>query len=187
MKNMRKVVATILVVMMVSSVALTGGCSSKTNETEKTEASEAIDETSTENEDESAATSVDIDASTIGGRICSEFFAAVADGNNRVQIAERLSADDVTGGYACMTMDVEEGYLNGFDDQITGFRSGTMVAPVIGSVPFVVYIFESDDPEALKDELMAHADPRWNICTEADETICQIYGDYVFFSMTPLE
>ena len=67
---------------------------------------------------------------------------------------------------------VEPGLLMGFgNDEITGFAEGVMFAPVIGTIPFVGYLFQ--------------ATPRWNICTEADETVVRREGDVVFFVMCP--
>ena len=45
--------------------------------------------------------------------------------------------------------EVEPGWLNGFSEDVTGFTKGVVVAPIIGSIPYVAYVFESEDPEAL--------------------------------------
>ena len=58
---------------------------------------------------------------------------------------------------------------------------------MIGSIPFVGYVFQTDDADALMAKLNATADPRWNICTEAAETVCIKQGNYVFFTMCPDE
>lgn len=84
---------------------------------------------------------------------------------------------------------VEPGLLTGFGNtEITGFAQGAMFAPMIGTIPFVGYIFVLDadaDAEAFVQTLMDNADPRWNICTEADETIAEHVGNTVFFVMCP--
>lgn len=86
-------------------------------------------------------------------------------------------------------IEVESGYLNGFTNEISGFENGVMFAPMIGSIPFVGYIFELDDTAdtaAFIDLLKENADLRWNICTSADEMVVDANGQTVFFVMSPL-
>lgn len=74
------------------------------------------------------------------------------------------------------------------NDEITGFAEGVMFAPVIGTIPFVGYLFRLDagtDGDAFVQTLKDQANPRWNICTEADETVVRREGDVVFFVMCP--
>ena len=84
---------------------------------------------------------------------------------------------------------VEPGLLMGFGNkEITGFAEGVMFAPVISTLPFVGYLFRLDegtDGDAFVQTLKSEADPRWNICTEADETVVRREGDLVFFVMCP--
>ena len=88
------------------------------------------------------------------------------------------------------TMAVEPGLLTGFgNEEITGFEDGTMFAPIIGSIPFVGYIFtlgDDTDVDSFKQMLSDNANPRWNVCTEADETVIENVGNKVFFVMCPL-
>ena len=79
--------------------------------------------------------------------------------------------------------EVEPGWLNGFSEDVTGFTKGVVVAPIIGSIPYVAYVFESEDPEALLKELDEKHNMRWNICTEADEKVSSIKGNLVFYIM----
>lgn len=86
------------------------------------------------------------------------------------------------------TTEVREGYLTGFRDDIDGFERGVMFAPVISSIPFVGYVFrteDNEDAEELKWELKEEADPNWNICTEATQTVVKVVGNMVFFVMCP--
>lgn len=84
---------------------------------------------------------------------------------------------------------VEEGLLTGFDNtEIRGFSSGYMFAPAIGTIPFVGYVFELSDAsgaDAFVSSLKGAANPRWNICTEAEQTIVEKSGNKVFFLMCP--
>lgn len=42
-------------------------------------------------------------------------------------------------------MAVEPGFLNGFTAEITGFEEGAMFSPMIGAIPFVGYVFRLAD------------------------------------------
>ena len=86
------------------------------------------------------------------------------------------------------SMPVEEGFLNGFDNEIKGFKEGVMFGPAIGTIPFVGYIFtvaDGGDVDAFVKTLGDNANLRWNICTEAEEMICEAVGNTVFFVMCP--
>lgn len=89
-----------------------------------------------------------------------------------------------------VAVEVEPGLLTGFGNtEITGFEQGVMFAPMIGSIPFVGYVFrlaEDADTHAFADLLDENADPRWNICTEAEQTVIAISGQLVFFVMCPM-
>lgn len=89
------------------------------------------------------------------------------------------------------SMPVEPGLLTGFNNtEITGFKEGVMFAPMIGSIPFVGYVFtleEGTDAATFVQLLKENADPRWNICTEAEETVVESAEDMVFFVMCPTQ
>lgn len=85
---------------------------------------------------------------------------------------------------------VEPGLLTGFDNaEITGFSEGIMIAPMIGTIPFVGYVFvleDGADVDAFKTTLEENANPRWNICTAAEETVIESIDNTVFFLMCPM-
>lgn len=88
--------------------------------------------------------------------------------------------------FAPATMPVEPGFLSGFSNEITGFKEAVMFSPMIGSIAFVGYIFEVDgDVGAFMETLKNNADPRWNICVEAEETVVGNVDNTVFFVMCP--
>ena len=85
-----------------------------------------------------------------------------------------------------MVMPVEEGYLAGFNNEIHGFAEASTFAPGIGTIPFVGYVFklaDGADVEGFKATLEAEANLRWNICTSAEEMVCENVGNTVFFLM----
>ncbi len=112
------------------------------------------------------------EANTVGGKYINMFNAS--SGKTCDEVADELLAGSV---------EVEPGYLNGFDDEIKGFDEGVMFSPMIGSIPFVGYVFKTSDPASLEALLKSKANLRWNICTEADEMVSATKGDLVFFMM----
>ena len=123
------------------------------------------------------------ESKTLGDTLLS-VFRANAD-KSAADIAAACITDEAIkfmGGTAPM----EAGYLAGFDAEITGFDSCTMFAPNIGTIPFVGYVFEvSGDADAFVKTLKDNANPHWNICTEAEQTVCEKIGNKVFFLMCP--
>ena len=87
------------------------------------------------------------------------------------------------------SMEVAPGLLSGFDNyEVTGFSSGAVFMPMIGSIPFVGYIFEAEagtDMVNFVNDLTANCNPAWNVCVEADEVLVGYYNNFVFFLMCP--
>lgn len=86
-------------------------------------------------------------------------------------------------------MPVEEGLLSGFDNfEVKGFKFGAVFMPMIGSIPFVGYVFElpnGADTASFIQSLRDNANMRWNICVAADEMVTSAVGNKVFFVMCP--
>jgi hypothetical protein len=107
------------------------------------------------------------------------------------ELADAVIANDVLTSHemSLITMEVEPGLLNGFDNaEITGFEEGVLFAPMIGSIPFVGYVFtlaDDADVDAFETTLKDNANLAWNICTEADEMVVDHVGSEVFFVMCP--
>lgn len=106
------------------------------------------------------------------------------------EIGDRLITNEIIpfmGG----AMPVEPGLLSGFDNaEITGFKEGVMFGPMMGTIPFVGYIFvleDGTDVDAFKTMLKDNANLRWNVCTEAEEITVDSEGSTVFFLMSPKE
>ena len=124
---------------------------------------------------------------TLGNTLLADF-KTKASGSDVVAIAESLLQNPAIkfGGGA---MPVEPGLLSGFDNnEITGFKSGAVFMPMIGSIPFVGYVFELEnaaDAPAFISKLKSSANLRWNVCVEADEMVAGSVGTKVFFVMCP--
>lgn len=127
----------------------------------------------------------DPNASTIGTKLLNVFIEESNDSQDVEEIASKIVENELISDLGMVTMPVEPGFLNGFDEEINGFNKGCMFAPMIGSIPFVGYIFESENPDELVESLKAHAMPNWNICTQADETVVEKSGNLVYFVMAP--
>ena len=85
-----------------------------------------------------------------------------------------------------MTAPMEEGFFPEFDGDVKGFTKCVKFGPAMGSIAFSGLVFEvSGDANAFADDLKSRANPRWNICVEAEQTICEVYGNKVFFLMCP--
>lgn len=127
----------------------------------------------------------DSDDKTIAGVLCKDFKVASGKGDS-LAIMETLSENDVIS-FSPVVVEVSEGYLPGFEKDIVGFTKGASLAPMIGSIPFVSYCFETDDVSGLKTLLEDSVKLDWNICTIADEYRIETAGDLVFIVLSPFE
>ena len=123
---------------------------------------------------------------TVGQTLLSAFKANSS--GSALSVAEALIANKIIA-FSGAAMPVEEGYLTGFDNtEIKGFSEGAMFAPMIGTIPFVGYVFTLAEGTNASDfiaTLKSAANLRWNICTSADEMVTGSAGNKVFFVMCP--
>lgn len=122
--------------------------------------------------------------STLGNTILALFKEKAKEGMTIEEIANAISQMEEIK-FNCMSAPVEPGFLAGFNEEITNFKSGVTFAPMIGSIPFVGYVFEAEDADALIATLKTNANLRWNICVEAEEMVSGKVGNKVFFVMCP--
>ncbi|MBQ2825481.1 MAG: hypothetical protein IJF19_04325 [Clostridia bacterium] len=130
-------------------------------------------------------TETDPAPTTVGTKLLADF-RTMADKTPQ-EIADALLTNEVIQ-FMPMSMPVEEGFLNGFNEEIKGFEEGVMFGPMIGTIPFVGYVFtvaEGGDVDAFVKTLEDNANLRWNVCTEAEELIVETEGNTVFFVMCP--
>ena len=125
---------------------------------------------------------------TVGYRIYDDFVEIVKDDDaiTTEELAEKLAANEnvpMDCGYNA----VEPGFLQGFSEEVDGFKSGVVFSPYIGTIPYIGYVFEvEDDVDGFVEQLKSKANLSWNVCTQADEMVCETYKDRVFFVMAPL-
>lgn len=182
---MKKILALVLATTMVFTVIACGN----EDVTETTESSVVSTETATTE----TATTEDASTEATGtvGEIALEAFKAYAEANADATAEEVANAiaPSLENYFGPVVMPVEEGLLNGFDNaEIKGFEEGVVFAPMIGTIPFVGYVFTlaaDADADAFVTTLTDNANPRWNICTEADQMFTEVVGNKVFFVMSP--
>lgn len=185
-KKMKKIIAILIALLMVCSLA---ACSN--NDKEPTSSDNNDTQVSSDagtSDAESVNTSDTADASP-AQTLLADFKARVANGEDSSleDLANSIITNEIIP-FGGATMPVEPGFLNGFSQEITGFAEGTTFGPMIGSIPFIGYLFKLDDGAdvyAFMQTLKDNADLRWNICVEADEMVCDAVGNTVFFVMAP--
>lgn len=199
---MKKILAAILISIMALGLI---GCGKKEqtkgeDETQKNEqTTEAVTEADTK-EDEDAATDAedeekednenngddsdkDLKGEELANKLASIFEEEIAKGTDIETIANSMVS---IPQFMCGVMEVEEGFLSGFSEDVKGFKKGYSVGPMIGTIAFATYIFETDDANALQETLKSLANPRWNICTEATEPLIKVHENTVFVTMCPV-
>jgi len=174
---MKRNIALILAAVLAASMISCGG--NDTTDTKDTTADTAV------------VTEEVIEANTVATKLQVAFREAAKanEAATAEEIAGTLAQHEAVSLIGPMAMPIAEGWLNGFTaESITGFSEGAVFAPMIGTTAFMGYVFtlpEGADVEAFKTQLTSTADLRWNICTEADEMVCDSVGNKVFFVMAP--
>ena len=215
---MKKLLAMILAAMMLLSLVACGGNndteSDVNNDTEtKIETDgETVADTDADTEGETEAdTEADapagkdiiptVDAETMGGKVWNIFYTAATANPSATaeELANSIAGAGVVpymlGGMALNNMVApdEEGklYLQGFDNyDFTGLdtEKSAIFMPMIGSIPFIGYIFElseGQDAASFIKTLQDNANLRWYICVTADQMVAGSAGNKVFFLMCP--
>lgn len=168
-------------ILLVSGVTACG----KNDENRTTEITE---QTTTEQDvtEEVATEQADTeDTGTVAAVLVEQFRTEAESMADVTKMADALSKSDVFKDVAMTTMEVEPGYLSGFENEIQGFSKGVMFAPMISTIPFVGYVFETENTDELVKTLEENAKLDWNICTAADEKQMDVVGNYVVFIMSP--
>ena len=166
---MKKLLVTLLAAMLAVSMVACGG---KSTTTESTPAAEEI-----------------VSDGTLGQDLLVVFADHLKA--NPEATAQELAETVITNEKILFmggAMPMEPGFLMGFDADITGFEEAVCFAPMIGTIPFMGYVFtlaDDADVDAFVATLEANANPRWNICTAADQTVIKAIGNKVFFLMCP--
>ncbi len=175
---MKRNLALLLAAIIASSMIACGGKDAGSTDTDNGTDTSAVTETE----------GVVVDATKPVGMLYNHFkdFVTANPDATAEQIANDLITDENLP-FSPIAAEMPEGYLNGFSEDITGFTSAWAFQPMIGAIPFVGYIFTVDEAniDAFKENLVAKHNMAWNVCTQADDMICESIGDKVFFLMAP--
>lgn len=178
---MKRNIAMILAAVLAASMISCGG--NDTNDTNTTDTAAGTES--------AVVTEEVIEANTVATKLQVAFLDAVKanPAATAEEIANTMAQHEAVSPIGPVVMPITEGWLNGFSaESITGFAEGAQFSPMIGTIPFMGYIFtlaDGADVEAFTTQLTSNADLAWNICTEADEMVCDSEGNKVFFVMAP--
>lgn len=101
------------------------------------------------------------------------------------KVAKKIAESDVIVPEVQTFVIGKDDYLAGFKEEIKGYKKAVGIAPMIGTIPMVAYVFEVDEPKEFVKTLEDNAQLNWNICTVADEMRVTVVGNYIFFIMAP--
>ena len=80
---------------------------------------------------------------------------------------------------------MEAGYLPWFSNEVDGFAECYVTMPMIGSIPFISYVFRvssASEAEAFLAKVSPDLNLRYVLCKPADTLVTAIYGDLVFLT-----
>ena len=188
---MKKIIALLLTLVLAFSVV---ACTKTTDNNENNTPDTNNDVVDTEEivADDTDETPAADDGASVAQTLVSEFKTLSADTSLNAQaIADALLGSAVLSNVGMMgTMPIEDVYLSGFDNyEVKGFDECVMFSPMIGTIPFVGYVFtvaDGVDAAAFASDLEANANLRWNICVAADEVATAVEGSKVMFVMAPM-
>lgn len=179
---MKKIISLALAGLMVVSLAACGNDKKPVEEPEMN-----VVETPAPVEKEETPVVEDL---TVAETLLESFSDNAKEATDALSLAKDLVSNEIIA-FSGDAIPVEPGLLNGFGEtEITGFAEGAMFAPMIGTIPFVGYVFfleEDTDVDAFEELLLTSSDLRWNVCTEADEKVVSSVDNKVFFVMSPLK
>ncbi len=155
------------------------------------------DENNVENNGGSEVNKAELAANASVEKIANALMATYADYTGMRENYDQYMADvseeeqityEEFMSYQLSVMPVEDGaeWLMGFTEVPAGYAEAYCYQPMMMGQAFIGYVFrvaEGTDVEAFKATLTSTCDPRWNICTMANTTVCESYEDLVYFSM----
>ncbi len=124
---------------------------------------------------------------TVASTLALQFKEVIKDEKDIKKVAEAISKNEVLKIQLDVVSLKKKDYLSGFTTEIKGFKKAVVIRPMIGTIPFIAYVFEVENAEEFAKSLKENADLRWNVCTEADNMETVVVDNYVFFVMAPKE
>ena len=130
-------------------------------------------------------TDVDTEGKLLSEEYAEIFKEEIKNDKDILDIAKIISKNENIEFKAEVNELSKDDYLPGFNNEIKGYKRVVQVAPMVSTIPFILYIFEVEEAEDFAEKLKNEANPRLNICTEADEALVEYEDNYVFMVMTP--
>lgn len=152
----------LLVLLIILGVCFSTGCKKRDNKTENTG-----------------------EVKTIATILSNSFKTEIKKEKDIEQLAQKIAENDAIIPEVQTFSISKDDYLSGFKEEIKGFKKAYGIAPMIGTIPFIAYVFEVDNPDQFSKTLKENAQLDWNICTKADEMKTTIVDNYIFFVMSP--
>lgn len=201
----KTLIAILCLALSLCMIFAMAGCGAKNNDettTTNTETTEAADTTvgdGVENmpgydpnwdagfEEEETEHAKPVGQATIAEAMTAAFKAAAAEGKDINAIAEAVAGIDELKDVALTTADwpIEGNYFDGFSQDVTGYTKAVTIRPMIGSIPLVAYVIETEDAQAFIQANEPNLNTRWLICVAADEALMTAAGNYVFAVLAP--
>ena len=125
------------------------------------------------------------DRNTVAQTLGRQFESEIENERDIEKVTKKIAENEILEISVDASQVKSGDYLSGFQKEIKDFKNAYVIRPMIGTIPFIAYIFEVENSSEFAEELKSSADLRWNICTEADEMHVVVRGDYVFFVMSP--
>lgn len=123
---------------------------------------------------------------TIGTILANNFEKEIIKSNDINLVLENLSKTKELDIMMDITkLEEDNKNLSGFSKEITNYNEVYVMRPMIGTIPFISYVFVSDNVNELEKEIKDSYDLRWNVCTVADSMNMKIVDNYLFFVMSP--
>lgn len=122
---------------------------------------------------------------TVAITLGKQFESEIKKENDIEKVAKKIAENDILEISVDVSQIKKGDYISGFQKEINDYKNAYVIRPMIGTIPFIAYIFEVENADDFAEDLKSNADLRWNICTEADEMHTVVSKDYVFFIMSP--
>ena len=122
---------------------------------------------------------------TVAITLSKQFESEIKNEKDIEKVAKKIAENEILEISVDVSQIKKGDYISGFQKEIKDFTNAYAIRPMIGTIPFIAYIFEVENADGFAEELKSNADLRWNICTEAEEMHATVSGNYVFFIMSP--
>ena len=185
---MKQLIALALSVLMLFSIAACGNTPEETTAPETSAPETSAPETEAPANDNVILPTMA--ENTWGAAFWADFEAAVAANKGEAADVIATAIHGSTSGMAMgmsMVMPMEAGYFQGFTEDVTGFKTASVIAPMMSGT-LMVYVFELAEDANVREfvtKLNETSDPAWMICMTAETTTIGAIDNYVLAAYAP--